>query len=740
MAAARRLPFRDEPALDQATLQALCRDKTILAAPSRYDQFNLVALEGLLDACPVVVGQGAGVARWITDRLPELSHLISDFGCDRSVAGQLHAMSVGYDVARSQLAETLDKAAIRPDLASLDAVYAPGEGGDPRVQRRLHAMAEHFMLDGRFLERSEPATPPSDPLLLVSGVAALAAQRLGHVQRRAGGAMQRRAPRLSFSLRHPLLATQRLGELRLAGGLSDRVRVELSLLGSRAGVMHQLSSMGERTAGEISDKIAYLNLLVAERRVDRVRWFADLARLERARGNAGTAAAYDLRLMRWMGGDRFQALPQTLADLRAQGYAREADAAEALYGEPAQALERGAAVLADQRSRWRTLEERPLQTLDDRRADGAAPKVSVIVSLYNAADKLPRFLRMLCAQTLLRAGAAEVVLVDSGSPADERAAFEASWRETPFPVVYARSANRETIQAAWNRGIRLARGEHLAFLGVDEGLRPDGLERLSQALDAAPDADWAMADALVTEVDRRGVFARDVMVYDRDGYRQSFCYLDSTYLAYVGGLYRRSLHDRFGWYDEDFRAAGDTEFKNRILPYIRTVRVPERLGVFNNYPDARASQSPRAEIEDLRAWYLHRSAAGVQDAFAAKPEEEVQALLAACLNYRKCYSTAVSTDLDLALNLAQHLKRRTNGALGAGLAQALAAAADDLQQIELWRTPDQGLRAQHRLATLIRRIQGGVERSGARLGGSGGAVQVFNDNRYEQHHWSWSQP
>ena len=737
VAAARGLSFRDEPALGQGALQALCRDKTLLVAPSRYDQFNLVALEGLLDACPTVVSRTTGVARWIGDRLPALSSLVSDFGCDRSVALQLHAMGADYDRVRGDLAELLDKAAIRPDVQSVAGVYAVGDGGDARVQARLHAMAERFMLAGRFLERREQVRPPADPIVLLGGAAALAGRRLDQARRRVGGGLQRRSPRLSFGLAHPLLAVQRLGEHRLASGMGPSARSELGLIGSRPGVIRRLVEMSERTDRQIEAKIGYLNVLASERRVDRARWFAELARLERLRGHVATAAAYDLRLMRWMGGDRFQALPRTLADLRVEGYAREAEVADALYGRPAELSERSEKLLAEQQRRWRHVPEQPWQAFEDRRSD-IAPKVSVVVSLYNAADKLPRFLAMLAAQTLVRSGAAEVVLVDSGSPADERSAFEATWAQTPFPVVYGRSAARETIQTAWNRGILLARGEHLAFLGVDEGLRPDGLERLSRALDAAPDADWAMADALVTEVDRRGVFARDVMAYDRDGYRQSFCYLDSTYLAYVGGLYRRNLHERFGFYDEDFRAAGDTEFKNRILPYIRTVRVPERLGVFNNYPDDRASQSPRAEIEDLRAWYLHRSEAGVGYAFAGAPESEVKGLLAACFDYRKCYSQARSTDLDLALNLARHLKRRSNGAEGGALAQALAAAAEDLRQLELWRTPDQGLRAQHRLATLIRRIEGGVGQAGARFGVASTAVQVFNDNRYEQHHWSWS--
>ena len=739
MARARGMSFRDEPSLGQAALQALCREKTVLVTPSRYDQFNLVALEGLLDGCPTLVSRHAGVARWIGDWLPQLEGWVSDFGCDRSEAARLHEIASDYDGVRARLVEALVKADIRPDVATLQGLYTPGSGGDVRVQRHLHDMAEHFMLAGRFLERRERITPPSDVLLLAGGALALAGARADGARRRLQAGLQRRGPRLAFSLRHPIRAAGRMAELRLGAGLPDVARAEVWLVGVRNGVLEDLARRPERTPADIAGKLAYLNLLVAERRVDRVRWFAELARLERARGRTDVAACYDLRLMRWMGGDRLQALSRTLKDLCDSGYPREAEVAEALYAEPARAADRAAALLADQRARWRRLPDRPLQVLDDRRpAD--PPKVSVIVSLYNAADKLARFLRMLGAQTLLRQGAAEVILVDSGSPADERSAFEAVWSASPFPVVYARSAARETIQTAWNRGIRLARGEHLAFLGVDEGLRPDGLEQLSRALDAAPEADWAMADALVCEVDRQGVFARDVMVYDREGGRQSFCYLDSTYLAYVGGLYRRSLHDRFGWYDEQFRAAGDTEFKNRILPYIRTVRVPERLGVFNNYPDDRASQSPRAEIEDLRAWYLHRSDAGVDDAFAAAPEAEVKALLAACLGYRKCYTTHRSTDLELALNLARHLQRRSKGAEGGVLAQALAAAAEDIRQLELWRTPEQGIRAEYRLASLLRRIRGGLGPAAARLGVSADAVQVFNDNRYEQHHWSWSRP
>ena len=176
----------------------------------------------------------------------------------------------------------------------------------------------------------------------------------------------------------------------------------------------------------------------------------------------------------------------------------------------------------------------------------------------------------------------------------------------------------------------------------------------------------------------------------------------------------------------------------RILPYIRTVRVAERLAVANTRPGAPARHDARAEIEGLRAWRLHRSEPGVDEAFSAAPEGEVRALLAACLDYRKSHTARRSTDLDLALALARHLQRRSNGAEGGMLAQALAAAAEDLHQIELWRTPDTGVRAQYRLAGLLQRVRAGLGPAAERLGASAAAVQVFNDDRYERDHRSYS--
>ena len=98
--------------------------------------------------------------------------------------------------------------------------------------------------------------------------------------------------------------------------------------------------------------------------------------------------------------------------------------------------------------------------------------MSVIISLYNAADKLPLFLTAIRSQSLLATKQMELIFIDSGSPADEYRALTATLAHFSLPYLYVRTRVRESIQTAWNRGIALARAP-IEFLGVDEAVTPD---------------------------------------------------------------------------------------------------------------------------------------------------------------------------------------------------------------------------------------------------------------------------
>ena len=147
-AAIRGLTFTDEPAMSQAGLQALCRSRTIVLAPSRYDQFNLVALEALMEGCPVIVGRNSGVAEWIITHLPGWRDSVISFECDRGGAAGLADMCRNYDVVRTRLVEDVATHVGKPDEDSLRRIYDGESSSDQRVARWLNDLGRRYFIAG----------------------------------------------------------------------------------------------------------------------------------------------------------------------------------------------------------------------------------------------------------------------------------------------------------------------------------------------------------------------------------------------------------------------------------------------------------------------------------------------------------------------------------------------------------------------------------------------------------------
>jgi len=499
---------------------------------------------------------------------------------------------------------------------------------------------------------------------------------------------------------------------------------------------YEAAARPETTEADVRRKIERYQILAGQRRIDRVAAYRELARLEEKRGNDLVAAAYRLRVMRLAGQDYYGDLDKLTSTLRQRGFSAEADVSEAMFGRPAEASARCHRMLEEAFARHRQAPpSAEFETVEDRRAADPV-RVSVIVSLYRAAAKLPAFLTALQEQTLFRARQAEVVFVDSGSPDDEYGALTRTELRLPFPYLYVRTRQRETIQTAWNRGILLARAPYLTFLGADEAVTPPALEILADRLDADPTLDWVQANSVATEVDGRGAFVGEILTYDRSDYTPVHPYLDTTYLSWVGALYRRSIHDRFGYYDGSFGAAGDTEFKNRVLPHLKTCCIPQTLGVFRDYPEERATASPRAEIEDVRAWYLHRTAGGVRYAFGDRDPAEVERLLLLTLHHRKSYTRHVSTDVGYARTLTDYLRSRDPRSPVLGVADGVADLDDAYRTLDWAEAGALIVRAR-----AVRRARATAARVKAEHRATpwlpDAAYAMHNDNRREQHWWFW---
>lgn len=116
-----------------------------------------------------------------------------------------------------------------------------------------------------------------------------------------------------------------------------------------------------------------------------------------------------------------------------------------------------------------------------------APRISILIPAYNAAQTLAQTLASIRAQTCADW---EVVVIDDGSSDDTAAVAQA---QGDARVRCIRQANGG-ISVARNRSCDEARGEYLAFIDADDLARPERLAVQMRFLDEHPDVDLCFSD------------------------------------------------------------------------------------------------------------------------------------------------------------------------------------------------------------------------------------------------------
>jgi glycosyltransferase involved in cell wall biosynthesis/Tfp pilus assembly protein PilF len=204
------------------------------------------------------------------------------------------------------------------------------------------------------------------------------------------------------------------------------------------------------------------------------------------------------------------------------------------------------------------------------------PLVSVIVSAYAAEKYMRACLENLVAQTIF--DKLEVIVIDSGSPQNERDIVE-EFQKRHSNIRYHRTV-RETLYAAWNRAISLARGKYITNANCDDAHRPDALEKLAAALEAHPEADLAYGDYYTSSVANDSFAHPNILRHVVHP-----PYHPATVMLYcVTGchpMWRKTIFDRVGLFDPTYTAPGDWELLCRAVQAgLRAVHVPQPLSLF----------------------------------------------------------------------------------------------------------------------------------------------------------------
>jgi len=192
---------------------------------------------------------------------------------------------------------------------------------------------------------------------------------------------------------------------------------------------------------------------------------------------------------------------------------------------------------------------------------GEQPTLSIFVATWNCAAQLELFLHSLSQQSW---SDWELLLLDNASTDDTPVVVEHFRNHLELPQRLIWSSEPDLgIYDAWNRGLRLAQGRYLSFIGADDTfVDPVSLERLVAL--AATGADLITA--------RNAYYAADGRFLRHWGAGWTWRRMrQSMNIAHPGLLVRRELFDQVGPFDPSYRICGDYDWFLRLPPYLHTV-------------------------------------------------------------------------------------------------------------------------------------------------------------------------
>lgn len=235
-----------------------------------------------------------------------------------------------------------------------------------------------------------------------------------------------------------------------------------------------------------------------------------------------------------------------------------------------------------------------MQERNDTPGAGDAPRVSVITPTFNRAQFLEATLRSVRGQTYPNV---EHIVIDGGSTDSSVSlleryvnTYDLRWISEPDTGMYA----------AINKGLRLARGELLAYLNSDDQYLPWTVE--------------AVVDAYLASDRRPGFFFGDAINVGDTGMGRLVLQppFDAGYVRRTGFLtqptvfWTREVYTRDGGFDERLRFVADCEYWMRAGARWPFRRINEVLAIEHDHGQTHRAVSYAAlhrELADVRRSY-----------------------------------------------------------------------------------------------------------------------------------------
>lgn len=236
------------------------------------------------------------------------------------------------------------------------------------------------------------------------------------------------------------------------------------------------------------------------------------------------------------------------------------------------------------------------------------PRVSVITSVWNGDQFIEGFLSEITKQTIF--SECELILVNANSPGNEEPIIRNYMKDFPN-IKYYKLEKDPGLYAVWNYAIKKASAAYITNANIDDRAHRHSFEEFAKSLDQNPDIDLVYSGYYIT------VYPNETFGENHhDFYADVEEFSPSMMWKCLPGpqpMWRKSMHDRFGYFDPSYISSGDWEMwlravslgsKFKKIPgfYILFYQNPEGL---STNPDSEKATKRKNENDQIIKKYSY---------------------------------------------------------------------------------------------------------------------------------------
>lgn len=221
-------------------------------------------------------------------------------------------------------------------------------------------------------------------------------------------------------------------------------------------------------------------------------------------------------------------------------------------------------------------------------------KISIIIATWNAAKTLRTCLDSIVPQLT---DEVELILVDGGSKDETNEIIDSYGDKVSVHI----SEPDKGIYDAWNKGVKVAKGDWVMFVGADDVLLPSAIDTYLQTINETEDINsYDYICAHNEYVDMKGKLLK--ILGDKPSWSAQRRGMTAAHVASLHN--RHNLFETIGGYNLDFKICADYELLLRKKEKLRYLFIDAKIA---RMKVGGMSFSTRAIVEAYKIRKLHKS-------------------------------------------------------------------------------------------------------------------------------------